>query len=122
MNQRISGIDNPYALTAKTPNAADCRAPLTEDAQPRTYKAFTERPADFVDFFTPSRRGSLKATPTYCALTERPADFERPFVPPRRQRSDAGPTYRALTERPGETPEDESAALEVPPGTDHVAA
>ena len=120
MNQTISSIDNPCALMVQTPNAADCPASLTEDAQ-RIYTALTERPADFEDFFTPARRGSLEATPTYHALTERPADVEDFFSPPR-QFAQAEPTYKALTERPGEPPTDESTAPEVPPGIQHIAA
>lgn len=123
MDRTIIAIDDPSAtvVASNTPNATDCPASLTEDVQ-RIYRALTERPADFEDFFTLPRRGSLEAAPTYHALTERPADFADFFVPPRRQFAQAEATYKALTERPGGPPTDESTAREVPPDTQHIAA
>jgi hypothetical protein len=96
MDLTIIAIDKLSAtlVTGDTPNAADCGTGLAMDAQPRTYKALTERPADFEGF----------------------------FVPPRRQFAGAEPKYKALTERPGESPTDESTALKVPPGIEHIAA
>jgi hypothetical protein len=109
-------------VTSDAPTSADCGARLAEDAQPCTYIALTERPADFEGFFAPPHRASLGVVRSYTALKERPVDCAGLFVPQRRRCTDSVPAYKALTERPCGSSTDESIASKTPHRIQHIAA